>query len=259
MALSPLSARRLRALAGAATVALLLTASAGASGGDPKPANDFATTTAGVPVAFNVLANDVDPDGGTLTMGRIGDFIGANPLLLALSVDDLGNVVVEPRPGHTGVFSFEYHAVDDTGRVGKARASVSVRAIDVPTVAGLGQFQTGAGAVAFELDGAVAGEGFAGFLRLSRYRGAGISFVANAIASLGGTGPNARMTGTGTWNGSPGHSFTLELVEKGEPGAFAGDRIGVEIRDPGGAIVFTTAGFSADGARALSSGNVSVL
>jgi hypothetical protein len=252
MDLSLLPRRRSRALAGAATAALVLTAVAGASGSEPVAANDFATTTEGVPVAFNLLANDVDPDGGTLITGKFGEFEGANPLLLALSLDNHGNVLMEPRPGHTGVFSFEYAAIDEAGNLDKARAFVSVRAVDVPTISGLGEFQTGNGAVDFELSGAPGGQGLSGSLRLQRFRGTRISFFGNVINSLAGSGPNATMTGTGSWKGSPGHSFTVRLVEKGFPGAVYGDLIGVEIRDPAGAIVFT----SAD-AR-LSSGNVTV-
>jgi hypothetical protein len=180
--------------------------------------------------------------------------VGADPLLLALSVDGLtGDVVVEPRAPHTGIFSFQYFVVDDEGHVAKARAFVSVRAIDVPTVQGQGILQSSSGRTAFELAAGPTGSGVAGSFQLRRFRGANISFVGT-VASLTGTGPDATMTGTGTWNGTPGYTFVVQLVEKGAPGGYKGDRIGVEIRDPSGALVFST-----DGTIRILSGNILVL
>jgi Big-like domain-containing protein len=237
------SRRRARALLGFVATALIVCTAAGAAAGDPKAEDDFVTTTVGVPVSFNVFANDFDPDGGSLRMDRIGDFTGADPLLLALSVDGLtGDVVVEPRAPHTGILSFQYVVIDEEGDVAKARAFVSVRATDVPTVQGQGVLQSGAGRTSFELAGGPVDGGFAGSFQLQRFRGANISFVGDVVESLAGTGPNATMTGKGTWNGSPGYSFTVQLVEKGAPGGYKGDLIGVEIRDPSGAVVFTTGG-----------------
>jgi len=246
--------RRARALAASAVLTLIVCSAAGAAGGDPRAADDFATTTIGVGVGFNVLANDVDPEGESLRVVQVDTFSGADPLLLALFLDANGDVFVVPRAPHTGVFSFRYLVEDETGHVGKAKAFVSVRAVDVPTVTGRGEFQTGTGRVQFELSVGPAGEGFAGTFHLQRFRGANISFDADTIDSLAGTGPDATMTGTGTWSGSPGYSFTAHFVEKGDPGAFKGDQIGIEIRDPAGDVVFTTGGTTA-----LSSGNVGVL
>jgi hypothetical protein len=98
------------------------------------------------------------------------------------------------------------------------------------------------------------GSDLAGSFFLQRFRGDNITFVADSVESLTGTGPDATMTGTGTYNGTPGYSFTVELVEKGAPGGFKGDRIGVEIRDPAGTVVYTT-----HGTTAISGGNVQVL
>lgn len=246
--------RRLRALAASAALTLVVCSAAGAAGGGPRAADDFATTTVGVGVGLNVLANDVDPEGESLRVVQIDTFSGADPLLLALFVDANGDVFVVPRAPHTGVFSFRYLVEDESGNVAKAKAFFSVRTVDVPTVTGRGEFPTGNGRVQFELSVGPGGEGPTGTFHLQRFRGPNFSFDADTIDTLTGTGPDATMTGTGTWNGSPGYSFTAQFVEKGDPGAFKGDRIGIEIKNPDGHVVFST-----DGTTALSSGNVGVL
>jgi hypothetical protein len=251
------SRRHARALVGIAALALVVCSTAGAAPGDPIAADDFVTTTAGTLVTFNPLANDVDPEGETLRMDRIGDFMGADPLLLLLVSDgDTGETLFEPLAPHTGVFSFQYAVADESGNIDKARVYISVRATDVPTVEGHGAFGVEHGQrTAFEFSaGPAGGGGVTGSFSLQRFRGDNITFTSDSIDSLTGSGPDATMTGTGTFNGTPGYSFTVELVEKGTPGGFKGDRIGVEIRDPGGAVVYTT-----DGTTAISGGNVQVL
>jgi hypothetical protein len=223
---------------------------------DPVAADDFVTTTAGTPVSFNMLANDVDPDGEALRVDRLGNFTGADPLLLLLVSDGLtGETMFEPLAPHTGVFGFQYAIADESGNIDKARVFVSVRATDVPTIEGQGAFDVENGhRTAFEFTAGPVGSDLAGTFFLQRFRGDNVTFVADSIESLTGTGPDATMTGTGTFNGTPGYSFTVELVEKGAPGGFKGDRIGVEIRDPSNAVVYTT-----DGTTAISNGNVQVL
>jgi hypothetical protein len=220
--------------------------------------DDFVTTTTGTPVTFNPLANDFDTDGGTLVMNRLGNFTGAE-LLQSLSSDGLTGVTEFVSVASlTGVFGFQYAVEDTDGNIDKANVRISVRAVDVPTVAGLGaydvesgqrtHFEFGAGPSTTGVGVTVGGTFF-----LERFRGAHIVLVGT-VESLTGSGPDATMTGTGTWNGTPGYSFTAVLVEKGEPGGFKGDRLGVEVRDPSGAVVYTTGG-----TKAISGGNVSVL
>jgi hypothetical protein len=244
-----------RALLAAAAIALVVSATAGAAGGEPVATDDFITTTAGTAVEFNPLANDVDPDGGSLHIDRLTNFEGADPLLEALSLDgSTGQTIVQPRAPFTGVFSFLYVVADENGDIDKARAFVSVREVDVPTVAGHGAFDVENGhRTAFDFSAGPSGGGLGGNFSLQRNRGASIRFEGS-VESLGGTGPDATMTGTGTFNGAPGYTFTVDLLEKGSPGGFKGDRIGVEIRAPGGAVVYST-----HGTNAISSGNVQVL
>jgi hypothetical protein len=235
-------------------VALVVCTAAGAAAGDPVATDDFITTTAGVPVSFNPLANDVDTDGETLRMDRLGDFTGAELLLLLTSDGTTGETVFEPLAPFTGVFGFQYAVADESGNIDKARVFVSVRATDVPTIEGHGAFGVEHGQrTAFEFSAGPTGGGLSGSIFLQRFRGDNITFTSDSIESLTGTGPDATMTGTGTFNGMPGYSFSTEFVEKGAPGGYKGDRIGVEIRDPGGVVVYTT-----NGATAISGGNVQV-
>lgn len=247
---------RARALLAAAATALIVVTAAGAAPGDPVAVDDFVTTTVGTPVTFNPLAND-SAGGGTLRIDRIDDFTGADPLLLALSIDGFtGETTVEPRAPHTGVFTFRYVAADEDGDVGKARVHVSVRATNVPTVAGLGSYDAESGnRTAFELEAAPlpGGAGVTGAVFFERFRPTHDAFLGT-VTTLSGTGPNATLGGTGVLNGLPGYTFTVQLVEKGEPGAHKGDRIGVVIRGPGGAVVYSTGGTTP-----ISTGNVKVL
>jgi Big-like domain-containing protein len=245
---------QVRALLAAAAIALIVSATAGAAGGEPVAADDFITTTAGTAVEFNPLANDVDPDGGTLRMDRLGDFEGADPLLDSLFSDGTtGQTIFLPRAPFTGVFGFLYAVADEERNIDKAHVQISVREVDIPTVAGHGAYDVENGhRTQFTFSAGPSG-GVGGGFSLQKYRGERINFEGS-VESLSGTGPDATMTGTGTLNGDSGYTFTVDLVEKGSPGGFKGDRIGVEIRDPGGAVVYST-----DGTTAISSGNVQVL
>jgi Bacterial Ig domain len=243
-----------RALLAAATVALVVCATAGAAPGDPVATDDFVTTTAGVSVTFNPMANDVDTDGGTLRMDRLGNFTGAELLESLFSDGTTGETIFQSVPSVTGVFSFQYAVADEDGNIDKARAFISVREVDVPTVTGDGAYGVENGQrTHFEFNAGPSAAGVGGSFFLQRFRGENITFLGS-VESLSGTGPDATMAGTGTFNGEPGHTFTVQLLEKGEPGGFKGDRIGVEIRDAGGTVVYTTSGTTA-----ISGGNVSVL
>lgn len=73
-----------------------------------------------------------------------------------------------------------------------------------------------------------------------RIRGERFAF-SGAIESVSGSGTQATLTGIGTWNGAAGYSFEVSVVDNASWGRLA-DTISVVIRDPGGAVVFTSAG-----------------
>ncbi|MEM1317320.1 MAG: Ig-like domain-containing protein, partial [Pseudomonadota bacterium] len=90
---------------------------------DPHPANtapvatdDSADTAQGEPIAIDVVANDTDADGDTLTVKAVGD--AANGMT---SITD-GKAIYTPNPDFCGTDSFDYTVIDgndgeDTGRV----------------------------------------------------------------------------------------------------------------------------------------------
>ena len=90
----------------------------------PSAANDTATTTAGVAVTIDVLANDADPDGDALAITIDG------PPSHGTATVNNGKVVYTPAAGFTGADSFTYIVSD--GKGGTASASVSI------TVSGTG-------------------------------------------------------------------------------------------------------------------------
>jgi hypothetical protein len=110
-------------------------------------------------------------------------------------------------------------------------------------VDGKGQFNTGEGRVLFELSNAS--------VKLDRLRGAKIAFTGS-VTSVSGSGNDATLTGTGTYNGTGGHTFTIVVEDNGAPGANK-DTIDVVIRNAAGAVVFTS-----NGSELLKSGNIVV-
>ena len=89
--------------------------------------------------------------------------------------------------------------------------------------------------------------------KLQMRSGAG-RFSARSFATLTVTGDTATVTGAGSWNGQPGHTFTAIATDagqarsRGSDGAMSAaglldrsttrDRLAVTIRDPSGAIVW---------------------
>jgi hypothetical protein len=104
---------------GAATAAVTVTVS-GPPGSNQAPTagNDSATTAPGVAVIIDVLANDTDPDGDTLTIT-----IATPPSNGSATVQN-GKIVYTPDAGFIGVDSFTYIVSD--GRGGAAAATVIV-------------------------------------------------------------------------------------------------------------------------------------
>ena len=92
----------------------------------PKAVNDTATTTAGKAVTVNVLANDSDPDGNTLT-------VTANSTPANGSVTRSGgNVTYTPKAGFTGTDSFKYTLSDGKGGTATGTVTITVTAVNQP-------------------------------------------------------------------------------------------------------------------------------
>ncbi|WP_188860062.1 Ig-like domain-containing protein [Marinobacterium nitratireducens] len=84
----------------------------------PVAKNDSASTTAGTAVTINVLANDSDPDGDTLTVSSTSGVNGT------AKINANGSITFTPASGFSGTETFNYSISD--GRGGNASASVSV-------------------------------------------------------------------------------------------------------------------------------------
>lgn len=117
------------------------------------------------------------------------------------------------------------------------------------SVHGSGRIRLRTGRAAFSLDvvGAAAG-GATGTFRLDQQaHGRRGSLRSTAITSLTSTGTGATFTGRGTWNGRPGCTFRVTMVD-GHP-----DRVRIVVKDRRGRVRFSTRGL-----RPLRSGDVTI-
>ena len=89
----------------------------------PLAQADTATTSAGAAVTIDVLANDNDPDGGTLTLTSV------TPPASGSAVISANRIIYTPTAGFVGVDSFRYSVSDGQGGSGSALVSVSVGAL----------------------------------------------------------------------------------------------------------------------------------
>ncbi|MGD1921193.1 MAG: Ig-like domain-containing protein, partial [Pleurocapsa sp.] len=87
---------------------------------DPITVDDSANTIQDQPVSINVLNNDSDPDGDTLT---IFDF--SQPSNGSVEITTIGEFTYTPNQGFTGTDSFTYEA-DDGGETGSEPATVTI-------------------------------------------------------------------------------------------------------------------------------------
>jgi hypothetical protein len=102
-----------------------------------------------------------------------------------------------------------------------------------PAVEGAGRFNTdGNGQVSFTVSNEA--------VSFNRVRGARFGFAGD-VESVTGSGNAATLTGTGSWNGQTGYAFEVSVVDNATWGRLA-DTISVVIRDPSGAVVFTSFG-----------------
>jgi subtilisin family serine protease len=107
----------------------------GGGGGDdnlpPSAVPDEATVAEDATVDIAVLANDSDPDGGTLTVTTV-----TAPTNGTASVNPDGTVRYAPAPDYAGPDSFDYTIADPDGATSSATVSVTVTPVNDDPVAG---------------------------------------------------------------------------------------------------------------------------
>lgn len=109
------------------------------SGGSPPVAvSDSATTAEDAAATVNVLANDTDPDGDTLTVAAVG-----TPAHGSTSINADGTITYTPAANYNGTDSFTYTISDGHGGTATATVSVTVTPVNDAPVAALWQFGTG--------------------------------------------------------------------------------------------------------------------
>ena len=111
---------------GLSSVALVTVTVAGSGNRPPVTANDAASTGAGVPVVVDVLANDTDPDGSTITL----TFVAQPPSGGTTTIQN-GAVLFTPTAGFTGTATFSYTIADDGGLKADGTVTVTVIACTV--------------------------------------------------------------------------------------------------------------------------------
>jgi VCBS repeat-containing protein len=97
---------------------------------DPVAVNDGGFTTPfdtalGIPVG-DLLVNDTDADGDTLSLVSVGSAVGGTVALVG------GSVIFTPTSGHSGAASFEYTVEDGNGGSDTAVVTLSVGANAAP-------------------------------------------------------------------------------------------------------------------------------
>jgi hypothetical protein len=120
-------------------------------------------------------------------------------------------------------------------------------------VTGGGWISIGTGRTSFGFNAIPqAGSLFTGQFQLRSNNGKN-RFHGNVVSGLSGSGNTATWTGTGSWNGQPGYTYTISVVDNGSSGSKRGDTISITITSPAGTTVYSTGG-----AQALKGGNITV-
>ena len=96
----------------------------------PPVANaDSATTTQNTATVIDVLANDSDPDGGTLSLAGVGNATNGTVAIQS------GKVLYTPNNGYAGSDAFTYTLSDGQGGTAVGNVSVTVNTANQPPVA----------------------------------------------------------------------------------------------------------------------------
>ena len=96
----------------------------------PIAIDDLLVTVTDSPSTLDVLANDIDVDGDTLTTTGVG-----TPLSGTVVVETNGSVTYTPAPGFAGTDAFDYTIADGAGGVATGSVGVSVLTTNSPPIA----------------------------------------------------------------------------------------------------------------------------
>jgi len=120
-------------------------------------------------------------------------------------------------------------------------------------VTGGGWIAIGTGRTSFGFNAIpIAGGGFKGQFQLRSNNGKN-RFHGNVVSSLSASGNTATWSGTGSWNGQSGYTYTVSVVDNGSSGSKKGDTITITITSPSNLVVYTTGG-----SQVLKGGNITV-
>jgi hypothetical protein len=202
----------------------------------PDAVNDAATTQENTPVTINVLANDTDPDGNSLSVVSVTQ--GGHG---AVTNNGNGTVTYNPSPAFAGTDQFTYTISD--GRGGSDTANVAVTVLADPDVtggkvSGSGWFNSITGKSNFGLNardskGAATG-------RISYDTNNGGTAVKGTVSSLRITGSQAVFSGPCEFGGNSSHTFKVQVEDNGEQGNT--DRFTIEVYNLAGILVHRGSG-----------------
>lgn len=199
----------------------------------PTPADGSVITgNVGAPLSFDVAASDPDA-GDTVTLAMLGQPAGSS---FSPTAGNPATGTFSWTPTAPGDYLVTLLATDQHGLGAVPRGLIlRIGTVTPPpasiTVDGKGQFNSGTGRVYFELSNDA--------VKLDRVRGGKFTFTGD-VDTISGAGNSATLTGTGTYNGVGGHTFSISVVDNGAPGLK--DTIDVVVRDAAGAVVFTSSG-----------------
>jgi VCBS repeat-containing protein len=94
----------------------------------PVAVDDSATTPQDTAVTIDILGNDSDPDGDTLTLASVG------PAGSGSITDNGTSVTYTPDPGFSGIDTFSYTISDGNGGIDTAVVTITVTAVSTPAI-----------------------------------------------------------------------------------------------------------------------------
>ncbi|SDG17401.1 Ig-like domain-containing protein [Pelagibacterium luteolum] len=171
----------------------------------PTAAIDAGVVNEDGSVVINPLANDTDPDGGTLTIVGIG-----TPTNGVAVLNSNGTVTYTPNANYNGPDSFSYTISDGQGGTASGTITIVVKPVnDAPVAAGDGAVVTQGGLVVVDVlanDSDVDGDALSVI---------GVGTPAHGIAVINSDG-TVTYTPAGGYSGSDSFSYTISDGKGGE-------------------------------------------